>query len=124
MAISVVAIAVAVVAVVVVVHLRNANEGTTAKRKAIMVHITGFGLETIHFAGDNSSNAAYAQCVCLSLSGCVCLCTCVYTCVCVCVSAHSCLVCVRCCVMLNPSEKLSNPIRSCRSIKVFERNIA
>lgn len=27
-------------------------------------------------------------------------------------------MCVRCCVMLNPFEKLSNPIRSCRSIKV------
>lgn len=43
--------------------------------------------------------------------------------------AHVCvrvwqLVPVRCFVMLNPFEKLSNPIRSCRSIKVFERNIA
>lgn len=61
-----------------------------------MVHITGFGLETIHFAGDNSSNAAYAQCVCLPLSGCVCLCTCVYTCVCVyvCVRTRALCACV------------------------------
>lgn len=60
-----------------------------------MVHITGFGFETIHFAGDNSSNAAYAQCVCLPLSGCVCLCTRVCAHVCMCVHVYALVPCVR-----------------------------